>query len=121
MAQGIKLPSKAVNGRFELIDGDDYIAQLIRVGLGSADSDNPFQVQDDLDTVVFDINDDTTASTVEVVIQRVFEILSRDQLARLENVEVESIGAEMNALIEYVNLETGQRQQVSVPINGGRF
>jgi len=121
MAQGIKLPSKAVNGRFELIDGDDYIAQLIRVGLGSAESDNPFQEQEDLDGIVFDINDDTSASSIEVIIERIFDILSRDQLARLENVEVVSIDAEMNALIEYVNLETGERQQLSVPINGGRF
>lgn len=121
MARGIKLPSKAVNGRFALLDGDEYIAQLIRVGLGSADSENPFQPQEDLDSLIFGINDDTTSSTAGVVIQRLFQSLEQDQLARLRDISFETIDGELNAIIEYVNLESGARQQLSVPINGGQF
>ena len=36
---------------------DEYIEQLIKVGLTSAESENPFQVQDDLDDLIFSIND----------------------------------------------------------------
>lgn len=121
MARGIKQPSRAVNGRFEMLDGDEYIEQLIKVGLMSADSENPFQAQEDLDALIFDINDSKSDGEARIVIERLFNLLSQDQLARLDDMTFSHIDGVKYCDITYINLETGARNQMSVPINGGTF
>ena len=121
MARGIKQPSRAVNGRFEMLDGDEYIEQLIKVGLASSDSENPFQPQDDLDGLIFDINDSKSDGEARIIIERLFDLMSQDQLARLEDLTFSSEGGVKNCDITYINLETGARNQMSVPLNGGLF
>ena len=104
-----------------MLDGDEYIEQLIKVGLASSDSENPFQPQDDLDGLIFDINDSKSDGEARIIIERLFDLMSQDQLARTGGSDLFKRRWRKDCDITYINLETGARNQMSVPLNGGLF
>ena len=116
MARGIELPTRAVNGRLKLLSGDAYIEQLVMVALGDNDSENPFQEIGLGEFMIFGINDAQEDGEIRMKVKRVFSLLEADQLARLKTLSFETSGSDKLMFLDYINLETGQRREVEVPI-----
>lgn len=122
MAQGIQLPLVVKNGRLKLLDGDDYIAQLIAVALGDNESENPFQDIGLGEFMIFGINDSYTEAEIRERVREVFESLEDDQLAKLETddkavtFERNVAAGTLSMFVSYVNLETQEQQELEVPI-----
>ena len=124
MAQGIKLPARAKAGRLELLGGDDYIEQLIRVGLGSPDSDNPWNTSGLGEFMIHGINDSQLDSEIRPKVEAVFRSLQRDQLAELSKKPgalkfTHNAEGERSLEIAYRNLENGSRRILEVPAPEG--
>jgi len=122
MAQGIRLPARAKAGRLELLGGDEYIEQLIRVGLGAPDSDNPWNVNGLGEFMVFDLNDPQIEGDIRRRVEAIFKSLKRDQLAELARGAprfYRTTEGELRARIEYKNLEHGSRRVLEVPVPSG--
>lgn len=119
MATGILLPAKTENGRLLKLSGDDYIEQLVMIGLLGNQSDNPFQ-DIGLGDFIFEINDGVSEGEIRAQIVTMFEILERDQLAALEDPDSDlsfsRVEGELFAELTYTNLETQERPEISVPI-----
>lgn len=116
MARGIELPTRAVNGRLKLLSGDQYIDQLVAVALGDGDSDNPFQDLGLGEFMIFGINDSLTDGEINTRVQAAFELLETDQLAQLKSISFESRAEVKIMFLEYINLETGKRRELEVPL-----
>ena len=117
MARGIELPTRAKNGRLRLLAGDEYIRQLVITAMQPGDSENPFQDLGIGEDMIFEINDDLLEGEIRARAERVFTILDRDQLARLESLRFERENGDLTMFVDYVDLETGERiQGVPVPI-----
>lgn len=121
MAQGPKLPLEIKNGRLVLLSGDDYIEQLVMVALLGGYSENPFQTLGLGDFMIFAINDSLTEGEIRQAIESVFEMLEKDQLAKLKNPDDVQMTREddtgkMYAEISYTNMETQERSEIEVPI-----
>lgn len=115
MAQGIKLPLTAKNGRLQLLGGDDYIKQLVMTMLGDNDSDNPFEDLPVREIGIFTINDPLNEGEIREQIKKGFEVLETDQLAAFIDVTFVRVNEELKMLIEYEDLETGNRPTIEVP------
>lgn len=112
--QGVALPLTPEHGRLKKLRGPAYIRQLIMVGLGSAETTNPFEREPSLDDTIFTNNTARTDGEVQVIIRDVFAELERDELARLERVEFSRSGADKYPVVHYVNMETGQRDELDL-------
>jgi hypothetical protein len=123
MARGIRLPARAKAGRLELLGGDEYIEQLIRTGLGSPDSDNPWNVNGLGEFMIFDINDASTAGSIRRRVEAIFKSLKRDQLADLPRSGglsfYQTDEGELRLRVAYKNLENGSRRVLEVPVPSG--
>lgn len=124
MAKGIRLPARAQAGRLELLGGDEYIEQLIRVGLGEPDSENPWNVNGLGQFMIFDINDAQLESEIRPRVEAIFRSLKRDQLAELGKGAgalkfTQDSEGERKLRIEYKNLENGSRRILEVPAPSG--
>lgn len=119
MARGIELPTKAVNGRLKMLGGDEYIEQLVMTMLGDGDSDNPFQDLGLGQFMIFGINDAQQEGEIREKVKAGFAILQRDQLAKLRKLTFDREGSESRMFVEYVNLETGERVELEVPLPEG--
>ncbi|KKN81440.1 hypothetical protein LCGC14_0320530 [marine sediment metagenome] len=122
--KGIELPVRVVNGRFKLLSSDEYVDQLIRVALGNTDSENPFNPDGLGEFMIFALNDEQIEGEIEERVRTVFRILERDQIARLGREspirfeeDVVKPGEKI-MFIDYVNLETGGRREVDLPLSG---
>lgn len=125
MAKGIALPAKTINGRLQMLGGDDYISQLVMTMLGRSDSDNPFQDIGLGDWMIFDINDRMTEGEIRERVVAGFKSLEVDQLARLDNpqkditfIRVDGTG-ELYMDLVYENMETQERVELEVAIPPG--
>lgn len=116
MAKGIKLPTRARNGRLQMLGGDAYIEQLIFTALGSGDSENPFQSIGLGEFMVFGINDGMSDAKIRGRVRAAFDTLVRDQLATLVELRFAAENAERTMYLGYRNLETGKRDDIEVPI-----
>lgn len=116
MARGIQLPTNAINGRLKLLSGDAYIDQLVRTALGDGDSDNPFEDLGVGEFMIFGVNNSQQDGEIRAKVESVFTSLESDQLAQLKSINFESEGHEKIMFLEYINLETGQRQELEVPL-----
>lgn len=123
MAQGIKVPLEARNGRLAKQSGDDYISQLVVGALLGEDSDNPFQEGGLGEFMIFGINDRMSEGEIRERISAIFESLKADQLARIDDpardLKFRHEGEVMWLDLTYVNMETQERPEVSVPIPAG--
>jgi len=120
MAQGIQVPLQVRNGRLRKLTGDDYIDQLVRVALAGMDSDNPFQTLGLGEFMIFGINDALTEGEIKERIVLIFESFKADQLAELKNPDKDLVfthkDEELWMDLAYVNMETQERVELSVPI-----
>jgi len=117
MARGIQIPLKTSNGRLVKLGGDAYIKQLIFTGLGSGESENPFQDLGLGEFMIFDMNDEVSVSEIRTRVIYVFAALEADQLAKLESLKFDNEpGHERRAHLTYTNIETQERNELEVPI-----
>jgi hypothetical protein len=122
MARGIQVPLAVNNGRLRKLTGDDYIDQLIRVALKGMDSDNPFQTVGLGEWMIFGINDGMDTGEIKQRVVAIFASLKADQLAQLKDPDDDLVfttrGEELWLDLTYVNMETQERMELSVPIPG---
>lgn len=120
MAQGIQLPMQVKNGRVRKLAGDDYIDQLVRCALLGMDSDNPFQTVGLGEFMIFGINDVMAQGEIRERVVLIFESLKADQLAKLRDPEEDLVftqkGEELWMDLAYINMETQERVELSVPV-----
>lgn len=122
MAQGIRLPLQAKNGRLSLLSGDDYIEQLIFTALGDNESENPFQDIGLGEFMIFGINDSYTEAEIRERVEQIFEALEADQLAKLDDnenalrFERKRGTGKLSMYVSYTNLETQEQNDIEVPI-----
>lgn len=120
MAQGIEVPLKTRNGRLKLLGGDDYIDMIVRIAMGSSESENPFQeIGLYGDKYIFGINDGMTDGEIVTAVLEVFESLKLDQLAEVGRRDITFDRSETGALnmtVNYKNIETQERKEISVPV-----
>lgn len=123
MAQGIQVPLMVKNGRLAKLSGDDYIDQLVRVALIGMDSDNPFQTLGLGEWMIFGINDRMTESEIKEKVVLIFDCFKAHQLARLDNPDKDivfrSAVEELWMDLTYINMETQERKEMSVPVPEG--
>lgn len=123
MAQGIEVPLRVRNGRLAKLSGDDYIDQLVRVAFLGMDSDNPFQTLGLGEFMIFGVNDRMTEGEIRDRVVLIFESFKRDQLARIDDPESDIIfrheGENLYMDLVYINMETQERPELSVPIPSG--
>lgn len=125
MAKGIKLPLETKNGRLVLLEGDDYIEQLIFAALGDNESENPFQDIGLGQFMIFGLNDSYTEGEIRERVEQVFASLEEDQLAKLSTDDeaitfVKETGTgKLKMFLEYVNIETQEQNEIEVPIPAG--
>jgi hypothetical protein len=126
MAKGIKVPTEVKDGRLVALDGDDYIEMLVSIAMGSGDSENPFQDLCLGEFMIYAINDGQPDGEIKQRVTGLFDSLEGDQLARLESQEdlkiVKGVGDEAASKfmeLSYVNMETGERRDLRVPIPSG--
>lgn len=123
MAQGLKLPLEAADGRLVKLSGDEYIEQLVRTAFLSGDSDNPFQDGGFSEKMIFQINDSTTDGEIRQMAKAIFASLEQDQLAKIATgqnaIRIVTEGEERHLEVTYVNMETGGRVELEVPLPGG--
>lgn len=124
MARGIRLPARAKAGRLEKLGGDQYIEQLISVGMGDPDSENPWNVNGLGQFMIHGINDEQLNSEIRPKVEAAFRSLKRDQLAELAKGSdalqfVHDTEGERRLAIAYKNLENGTRRILEVPAPEG--
>lgn len=119
-SQGIMVPVQpGRTGGFRLVRGDDYITQLILVLAGDADSENPFQDEGiGLRAVFANLSDPAWRSEVKAQIEVVFDVLHRDNLAKLADVSFLQgvVTGEVVVRISYLSLETNTVLEVETTV-----
>jgi hypothetical protein len=120
---GIALPFGPDNrGGVALIEGDEYISQLIRVLASNGDSENPFlDVGIGLRAIFQNLDDPAYQAQLRREIEAVFDDLRRAQIAKLLSVSFAPSDdpnnpAEFIATVRYLSIETATEQQVDTPI-----
>lgn len=122
MAQGIRLPLEAKNGRLRLLSSDAYIEQIIVTALGDNESENPFQNIGLGEFMIFGINDSYTESEIRERVEQIFESLETDQLATLDSEDKaltfkrDKGTGRLKMFLSYTNLETQEQNEIEVPI-----
>lgn len=122
MAQGIRLPLEAKNGRLRLLSSDAYIEQIIVTALGDNESENPFQNIGLGEFMIFGINDSYTESEIRERVEQIFESLETDQLATLDSEDKaltfkrDKGTGRLKMFLNYTNLETQEQNEIEVPI-----
>jgi hypothetical protein len=115
-SQGIELPLKAVNGRIKLLSSDLYIEQLLSTALGSGECENPFLNVGLGKFMIFGINDAPEEAEIRAGIEAIFDNFQYNKLAKLHRITFVSENEEKKARISYQNMETGQNQELDVPV-----
>jgi len=114
MPKGLKIPvGVGPNGGAALVEGDDNDAKIIKVSLGSDDSENAFQQDISLDVgMVFDLNDPTLRARILRRVYRIFDEfrvqkrfkLKKETLKWTEDADKQELTLEF----KYVNLESDE-------------
>jgi len=118
---GMAVPFSPDNrGGIALIDGDDYISQLIRGLTSNSESDNPFLEAGVAISAIFqNVSDPAWQGQVRQGIEEVFADLRRAQIAKLLSIQMapsEEDPNEFVASIRYLSIETNTEQQVDTTI-----
>lgn len=120
MAAGISSPARANgNGGLLIVTKDQHIRSLVGVALGEGDSNNPFQDLGLGEEMIFDIADPGSFNAVADKITRIFQGFEESELAQLQdredNLSVEELSeGEFNMKVFFVNLQTGQADELGV-------
>ena len=120
MAQGIRLPLRAKNGRLEKLSKDGYIKQIVTTALFGMDSDNPFQTLGLGEWMIFGINDAMEEGQIKDAVVRIFDSLKADQLAKLKegesSITFKHEEGDMRMSVDYIDMETQEGKSLDVPI-----
>lgn len=112
--KGLKIPvGVGANGGAALMSGDDNDAKIIKLSLGSGESENAFQQDITLDQgMVFDLNDPTLRARIMRRVEKIFDNFRRQKRFRLIKNSVKwSEDAKNQELVlefKYINLESDE-------------
>lgn len=120
-SSGILIPFQANGaGGIKLVDGDDYLRQIVRVRVAPGNSDNPFLSFGIADDAVFqNVSDTGWRSVIRRRIENFFQTLQRAQLVKLLSVAFQpstTSPEEFDAVIRFLSIETNTEQEVKTPI-----
>ena len=120
-ATGVRILLSIKNGRLELISGDAYKQQLIRVALSNCTNNNPFQDIGLGQFMIFELNTQDVESQIRHRVLKIFESFERDHLMKIRNphsdIKFFSEGSEKYMSLDYFDIETQERQEITVPIS----
>ena len=120
-SSGILVPFQGNEaGGIKLVDGDDYLRQIVRVRAAPGDTDNPFLGGGIADDAIFqNVSDPGWRSVVRRRIEDFFATLQRANLVKLLSVTFEpsdSVPEEYDAVIKFLSFETNTEQEVRTPV-----
>jgi hypothetical protein len=122
MAKGIAIPFTVKGGRLQMLEGNDYVRQLLMTALGNCDSENPFRDLGLGEFMIFGINDQLSEGEIRKKIEQIFETFEVDQLAKIQDpkrdIRFYRNAEELFCEISYVDLESQERYEISVPVPG---
>lgn len=119
--RGLAIPIRTNRrGGAQTLQGSEYVAQTIRVGLTPNLSANPFQIGGGVDVgvserVVFDVNAPGAAARIRREVTRFFTRVRESNLARLateDGVAVRREGEELLVTVRYVELESDSEREL---------
>jgi hypothetical protein len=120
MATGISLPVTTNQGRMVLVSGDEYIEQLVKTALLGSESDNPFQDIGLGEFMLFGINDGMQEAEIRERVVRIFVLLKRDQLARIDEPNTDIVftrdAGDLYMQLAYINMETQERREIDLTV-----
>jgi len=119
MACGPKVPLAVKDGRLSLLSGEDYVKQLVFIGLGDGASTNAFQDLGIDEFMIFKLGTDKLDGEVRSRVKATFAELEEAQLAQLDSdddVVIHREGVEQYVEITYTDMETGGRPVIEVPL-----
>lgn len=115
---GIMVPVQpGQDGGFRLVDGDEYVSQLIRGLVADCDCENPFlRIGMGLEAIFANVSDGGWRAQQQKKIVDVFRRLQRAQIAKLVNTEwsAGALAGEFNVTIRYLSIESSTEQDVAV-------
>jgi hypothetical protein len=120
MGTGINTVTRASKrGGFLQATKKDHIMGLISTALGTGDSDNPFQDLGLGEKMIFDPVDYTTFVPVKDRIREIFQNFETEELAALQerpdNLQIiETTEGEVAMTVYYVDLETDEKDEMSI-------
>jgi hypothetical protein len=116
MPRGLKVPvGVAPHGGAALVDGDTNDAKIIKIALGSDESENAFQQDISLDVgMVFSLNDPTLRARI---LRRVYKIFDEFRVQKRFKLKKETMkwseneaNQELTLEFKYVNLESDEEK-----------
>jgi len=123
MPTGLSAPLKAdKQGRMKLTSSDEHLRELLGIALGQGQSDNPFQDPGvNPEDIIFDLDDPSTFTIITDRIQRAFDEFEAEELATLDEksdnlVIRQRTESGFKIAVFYVNLETGQPNELGVVV-----
>lgn len=122
MTVGLKIPvGPDKQGRAKTVDGVEYTKQTIITSLRNCESRNPFQDLGLGNTMIFDINDETTTTRIVIRIEEIFASLEIQEIAKLgssstkQAIEFETIKeGELDVIIRYIDLEVNRPEEITL-------
>lgn len=117
MPSGIALPLRAVAGRLQRRVGTEYVKQLVEAALGDDETSNPFQQDLALGESFLFRPTAVAEGEFRARVKAAFAELERDELARLIGVATRQQPGtgQIVAVVEWEDMESGQRDEVEVP------
>jgi hypothetical protein len=120
-ASGISFPFRGDgDGGLAVTEGDEYIYNMVLGVVSPNDSDNAFEDLGGTEEMIFENPDDPAwRAAVRNRIRRQFQVLDRENLARLSSLKFLGTNedGEYTIKIEYINLESTKKEDVDVTVN----
>jgi hypothetical protein len=107
--KGMSIPVRTVQGRAVLSEGAQKNAEVIALMMADGDSDNPWNSDVGLEAPLFRTDTRVTRGLVDQRIREHFDRLETDERAKLTDLSVEpteGVPGELDAHVDYVDIET---------------
>lgn len=110
------------DGGLSVVEGDEYVASIIRMALLPSESSNPFMTDSFTRSAVFNnASDPLTTGRLTAQVNQVFERLDRENIASL--VSIKQLSAEDGQLtvqVIYINKENNRQSEVTTVVDTSR-
>lgn len=118
---GIQVPfSSSATGGVRILEGDEYLLQLVRTLCGDGDSDNPFNDGAGVGAgaIFQNVSDFAWKAKVRQEIEDVFKVLQKANLAKLRGIEIgpTADASEYAVIVAFLSIETNTTLEVDTSV-----